>query len=106
MSIKNSYNGMHSVRSARGDKFLNASCALMALTAMQMYFAQCGLLCVSHVSIPNGSINLTVHFSDEPLPILPAGYGFTVREISSHWYYSCVTRESSKVRTADYYFEF
>ena len=106
MSTKSSYAGQHIVRSARGEKFLNDSCALMALTAMQMYFAQCGLLCVSHVCLPNRSIQLTVHFSDEPLPILPAGYGFTVRELSSHWYYSSVFRESSKVRTADYYFEF
>lgn len=106
MSNKYSFCGRHIIRSARGEKFLNDSCALMALTAMQMYFAQCGLLCVSHVCLPNHSVQLTVHFSDEPLPVLPSGYGFTVRELSSHWYYSCVTKRSDKVRTADYYFEF
>ena len=106
MSTKTSSYGVLRVRSARSAKFLNASCALMALTSVQMYFAQCGLLCVSHVCIPSGYIMLTVHFSDVALPALPSGYGFTVRELSSHWYYSSVTHESSKVRTADFYFEF
>lgn len=106
MSTKTSSYGVLRVRSARNAKFLNASCALMAMTSVLMYFAQCGLLCVSHVSLPTGSIQLTVYFYDDVLPVLPAGYGFTVRELSSHWYFSSVTRESSKVRTADYYFEF
>lgn len=87
-------------------KFINASAAIMAAQMLQMNMVLQGYLVTSHMDTENGTIEVTVHFSDKPFPKILDGYKYTKKIITSHEYYSTYNKKSNRVRCVEYIFEY
>lgn len=98
-------NGITIECESRG-KFINASQAIMAAQMMQMNMALQGYLVTSHIDTENGSVEVTIHFSDKPYPKTLDGYTYTKKTIMSHEYYSPYEKAPSRVRCIEYRFEY
>ena len=99
-------NGTIYMTSDKADKFINAASALLAMQAIEFLAANMGYSTHSSIYLPHKRIALTVHFEGANIPILPQGYKYTWREITSHTYYSESTRQEERVRVIDYNFEY
>lgn len=82
----------------KGEKFINKDAALMAFMANQFYFIHRGFLTTSYVYLDTSKIELTVHFELSNPPILPTGYIYSQKEITSHTYYNDYERRLINVR--------
>lgn len=99
-------NGTIYMTSEKAAKFINAASALLAMQAIEFLAANMGYSTHSDICLPTNRIELTVHFEGANIPVLPQGYKYTWREISSHSYYSKWTGQEERVRVIHYYFEY
>jgi len=90
----------------KAERFINKDAALMAFMANQFYFIHRGFLTCSYVNIEMAVIELTVHFELSNPPILPTGYLYSQKEITSHTYYSDNERRLIHVRCLTLRFEY
>ena len=86
--------------------FINENAALIAFQIAHLYFIQAGYLTTSSVNLENGRIEMTVHFDLPNYPTIPQGYTYSLREITSHIYYSEVEKKPTYVRTMHLYFKY
>lgn len=70
----------------------------MAFMANQFYFIHREFLTTSRVNLETAVIELTVHFELSNPPILPTGYIYSQKEITSHTYYNDYERRLIHVR--------
>lgn len=78
----------------------------MAFQMAQLYFIQSGYLVSSQVHLETKSIELTIHFDLPNYPIIPKGYNYSRREITTQRFYSDYDRKSFYVRCMTLYFNY
>lgn len=71
----------------RGKPFINKNAALLAFQAAQLYFAQSEYLTTSTIDAETNRIELTVHFKMQNYPIMPNGYKYSDRELTTQTYF-------------------
>lgn len=99
-------NGTIHMESEKNEPFINKDWALYSMQALQLALANQGLSVYSRIYFENKNVELSVHFDLSNYPKIPRGYLYTRRDITSHIYYSAVTKEPDYVRTMDFYFEY
>ena len=72
------------LKSESGKPYINAAHAIMAASAMMMYFANEGFLVSSHLDKETSSFEITVHFDTNRYPKNPNGYTFSYYTLTSH----------------------
>lgn len=99
-------NGVIYLTSEKKEKYVNAAQALLAMQALQFVMVMSDYMTTSHIRMKSGTIELCVHFENQSLPRVPAGNGFTWKQITSHGYWDTYTKKPCRVRCVTYYFEF
>lgn len=94
------------VSSEKSTKFLNFTSAVMALNAIQLYYAQMGFNVHSSICKDTKRVELSIHFDSFDFPVLLRGYLFTRRQITSHSYAGYNAKPCERCRVVTYYFEF
>lgn len=88
------------------EKFINALAAMTALHMMTIWYASQGVVITSNVNLEQRNIRLTVYMQNKVLKTPPESYYYTLRILSSNWYYSPITQKNGVIRTMEYYFEY
>ena len=78
----------------------------MAFQAAQLYFAQSEYLTTSRLDVETYTIELTVHFDMQNYPIMPNGYKYSDRELTTHTYYDKYEDKIKYIRCATYIFRY
>lgn len=89
-----------------GNPFVNRNAALMAFQAAQFYFAQSGFLTTSTIDVEIDRIELTVHFKMQNYPIMPNGYKYSDRELTTQTYFDKYDDNIKYIRCATYIFRY
>ena len=92
------------VSSKRECKFYDFMTAVMACNAVQVFYANLGLLTTNTISKENRKVELEVHFGSFALPALPECFLYTSRMITSHSYSGYPFAVGSRVRVFTYTF--
>lgn len=94
------------VSSEERGKFFNFMAAVMALNAVQMFYASFGFCVNSTICETTKLVELRINFNSFIIPTLPACYHFTRREITSHAYTGYGAKPCERCRVVAYTFEF
>lgn len=94
------------VSSKRDYKFYDFMTAIMACNAMQMFYANLGLLTTNTISKENRKVELQVHFDSFVIPSLPDCYLYTSKLVTSHAYSGYPFTAGSRCRVFTYTFEY
>jgi len=94
------------VSSEKNGKFINFMTAVMACTAVQMFYASMGFSTHTDIYRESKRIEVRVHIDSYVMPALPGPYLFSHREITSFPYTSSWAKPGERVRVVTYYFEF
>lgn len=94
------------VSSEEKGKFFNFMAAVMALNAVQMFYASLGFSVSSSIHESTKIVEVCIHFDSFDIPALPACYLYTKREITSHAYEAYNAKPGERVRVMSYSFEF
>ena len=87
--------------SDRQQKYINDASAILAANALAFLIASQGFLTCTRFDKDNKSFEVCVHFDFQHIPIVPHGYSYTWRSITS----SQSSYRNSRVRCITYYFE-
>lgn len=94
------------VSSEEQGKFFNFMAAVMALNAVQMFYASLGYRVNSNISERTKVVEVRVAFESFDVPMLPACYHYTKREITSQSYDGYHAKVGERCRVVTYSFEF
>ena len=94
------------VLSSEGAEFVNFMSAVMAMNAIQLFYAHFGYSVHTDICEPTKLVEVRVHFDSFSVPALPAGYLFSRREISSQPYTVQHAKTCERVRVLTYWFKF
>lgn len=94
------------VSSGNDAKFVNFMCAVMAMNAVQMFFASLGYSVHSDIYKKNKKIEVRIHFDSFDVPRLPSSYLFSSREITSQPFTGYNAQPCERVRVLTYLFKF
>lgn len=86
--------------------FFNFMAAVMALNAVQMFYASLGFVVNSRISEKGKDVEVRIHFDSFDFPALPACYHYTKREITSQSYTGYNAKPCERCRVVSYTFEF
>ena len=87
--------------SDRQEKFINDASAMLAANALSYVIASQGFLTCTRLDRENKSFEVCVHFDFQHIPVVPHGYSYTWRSITS----SQSSYRNSRVRCITYHFE-
>lgn len=87
-------------------KFFNFMAAVMALNAVQMFYASQGFRVNSSIYEETKHVEVRIHFDSFDMPTLPACYHYSRREITSQAYNGYNARPGERVRVLSYSFDF
>lgn len=94
------------VSSGKGAKFVNFMAAVMAMNAIQMFYAHFGYSVHSDICQSTRNVEVRIHFETFDMPALPAGYLYSRREVTSVAYEGSFAKPGARVRVMSYSFEF
>lgn len=94
------------VSSGNDAKFVNFMCAVMAMNAVQMFFASFGFAVHSDLCETSKHVEVRIHFDSFDVPRLPSSYLFSSREITSQPYTGADAQPCERVRVVSYRFDF
>lgn len=94
------------VSSEEQGKFFNFMAAVMALNAVQMFYASLGFSVNSSICERSGVVEVRIRFDSFDFPTLPACYHYTKREITSQSYTGYNAQPCERIRVVEYSFEF
>lgn len=94
------------VSSEKDCKFYDFMTAVMALNAVQLFYANLGFSVNSTISKETQRIEVRIHFDSFDMPVLPAGYLFSRREITSQAYTGYMAKPGERCRVVSYSFDF
>lgn len=87
-------------------KFYNFMAAVMAMNAVQIFYASQGFSVSSNIYEPTKHVEVRIHFDSFTFPILPAGYIFSRREITSQSFTGYGAQPGERCRVASFNFDF
>lgn len=87
-------------------KFVDFMTAVMALNAVQMFYASLGFYVSSTICKKPKLVEVNIHFDTFDMPVLPTGYLYSRREVTSQAYESNYAKPGERVRVVSYSFEF
>lgn len=87
-------------------KFFNFMAAVMALNAVQMFYASLGFSVSSSIYEKTKRVEVRIRFDSFDMPTLPACYLFSKREITSQPYTEYHAQPGERIRVASYSFDF
>lgn len=87
-------------------KFYDFMTAVMAMNAVQIFYAHQGFSVNSSINKDTKRVEVRIHFETFDMPTLPAGYLFSRREITSQPYNGYNARPGERVRVLSYSFDF
>ena len=87
-------------------KFFNFMAAVMALNAVQMFYASQGFSVSSSIYEETKHVEVRIHFDSFNMPTLPACYHYSRREITSAAYNGYNAMPGERVRIMSYEFDF
>ena len=87
-------------------KFVNFMAAVMALNAIQLFYASQGFGVYSSISEKAKHVEVRIHFGSFNVPTLPACYLYSKREITSCAFNASTAKSGERVRVVTYYFDF
>lgn len=87
-------------------KFYDFMTAVMAMNAVQIFYAHQGFSVNSSINKKTKRVEVGIYFDSFDMPTLPAGYLFSRREIISHAYDGYKARPGERIRVVSYYFDF
>lgn len=87
-------------------RFFNFMAAVMALNAVQMFYASFGFCVNSTICEETKLVEVRIHFDSFDFPTLPACYHYTRREITSQSYTGYNAQPCERIRVVAYSFEF
>lgn len=94
------------VSSGNDIKFVNFMAAVMALNAVQMFYASLGFSVNSTICERSKVVEVRIHFDSFDFPILPPAYSFSKREITSQPYSGYHAQPCERIRVVSYSFDF
>jgi hypothetical protein len=94
------------VHSSKDVKFVNFMAAVMACNAVQVFYACLGFSVNSSVCESTKRVEIRIHFDSFDMPVLPAAYLYSDREITSQRYDGYRAMPGERVRVVSYSFEF
>lgn len=94
------------VSSEERGKFFNFMAAVMALNAVQLFYASLGYRVNSEIRESTKVVEVRVAFESFDVPMLPACYHYTRREITSSSYVGYKAKPCERCRVVTYSFEF
>lgn len=94
------------VSSEKDCKFYDFMTAVMAMNAVQVFYAHQGFNVNSYIYEGTKRVEVRIHFDSFYMPALPAGYLYSRREITSQAYNGYNAKPSERVRVVSYSFEF
>ncbi len=95
-----------SITKDSGFRFSDKWQAMEAAQMMQMFIASQGYTVTSMFNLEFKTIDITVHVSEKPFPLIKNGYKYSTKEISSHVYYSEYRNVAERVRTITFTYEY
>ena len=93
------------VSSEEKGKFFNFMAAVMALNAVQMFYASLGFSVNSSIYESTKRVEVSIHFDSFNVPALPACYHYSRREITSQAYNGYNAKVGERVRVICYSFD-
>lgn len=87
-------------------KFYNFMAAVMALNAVQMFYASLGFSVSSSIHESTKNVEVRIHFDSFAMPTLPACYHYTKRVITSQAYSGYGALPSDRCRVVSFTFDF
>ena len=87
-------------------KFFDFMTAVMAMNAVQMFYANLGFSVSSSIYKETKHVEVRIHFDSFNMPSLPAGYLYSRREITSQAYMGYGAKPCDRVRVVSYNFVF
>lgn len=87
-------------------KFYNFMSAILAMQAVQMFYASQGFSVNSSIHEGSERVEVRIHFDSFNMPTLPAGYPYSRREITSQAYEGYNAKPGERVRVLSYSFDF
>lgn len=87
-------------------KFYDFMTAVMAMNAVQIFYAHLGFSVNSSINKETKNVEVRIHFDSFNMPTLPAGYLFSRREITSQAYNGYNAMPGERVRVMSYCFDF
>lgn len=87
-------------------KFYNFMAAVMAMNAVQIFYASQGFSVNSSIHEETKHVEVRIHFDSFNMPTLPAGYLYSRREITSQAYDGYNAKPGERVRVMSYCFDF
>lgn len=94
------------VSSGNDAKFVDFMCAVMAMNAVQLFFASLGYSVHSDINKKTKHVEVRIHFGTFDVPVLPASYLFSSREITSQPFTGYNAQPCERVRVLSYRFDF
>lgn len=94
------------VLSEEQGKFFNFMAAVMALNAVQMFYASLGFSVNSTICEETKLVEVRIHFESFDFPTLPACYHYSRREITSQSYTGNNAQPGERIRVVSYCFDF
>ena len=94
------------VSSEKSTKFLNFMTAVMAMNAVQIFYAHLGFSVSSSIYKETKRVEVRIHFDSFDMPTLPVGYLYSSREITSQPYNGYNAKPGERVRVVSYTFDF
>lgn len=94
------------VSSEKDCKFYDFMTAVMALNAIQLFYAHLGFSVSSSIYKETKHVEVRISFESYVMPSLPAGYLYTRREITSHSYTGYGAKPCERCRVLSYCFDF
>lgn len=95
-----------SIKKDSGFRFSDKWQAMEAAQMMQMFIASQGYMVISTFRLEFKIVEITVHVSERPFPLIKNGYKYSTKEISSHMYYSEYRNVAERVRTITFTYEY
>lgn len=87
-------------------KFFNFMAAVMALNAVQMFYASLGFSVSSSIYESTKNVEVRIRFESFDFPTLPLCYKYSRREITSHAYEGYKAQPGERIRVVSYCFDF
>ena len=94
------------VSSEEQGKFFNFMAAVMALNAVQMFYASLGFSVSSTIYESTKIAEVRINFDSFDFPSLPACYHYTKRVITSHPYTGYNAKPGERCRVVSFCFDF
>lgn len=85
---KSNINGYKEVIGNEGASFINAGTAILAMQALQFVVASQGYATYSDIVLETGRIKLRAYVEKPIIPIIPHGYAYTQRSVTSQHVYN------------------